>query len=61
MSLAKGTKITVNRRHRGCAGSTGRIAKVERIGGRTYYDCRLTGGKGRGEQIRFLASELEAN
>ena len=53
-----GTKIVVIR-HRGCAGSTGRVARIDRIGGRTYYDCKLTGGKGRGLSVRFLGSELE--
>lgn len=56
--MKQGTKIQVNGNHEGARWSTGRVVAVEVIRGRTYYDCRLTGGRAAGIRMRFLAREL---
>ena len=58
-TYAKGTPVTIVNHH-GCRGSTGRVSsKPQRINGRTYWNVRMTGGRGRGWTLRFLASEME--
>jgi len=57
--MSKGTKVRVNTGHAGAAGSTGKVTSIERIQGRKYYNVKLTGGKARGWNMRFLKSELE--
>ena len=58
--MKKGQKVRVRDTHWGCRGSTGRVVGgPEKIGRWTYWNVKMTGGRGRDWTMRFQASELE--